>query len=78
MHPGTQPGDIFKLKDKGVPHLNMKGRGDQYVRITIEVPRSLTSKQKDILKQFDEASSSTNYPKGTSFFDRIKKREKNQ
>ncbi len=78
VHPGTQPGDIFKLKDKGVPHLNMKGRGDQYVRITIEVPRSLTSKQKDILKQFDEASSSTNYPKGTSFFDRIKKREKNQ
>lgn len=78
VHPGTQPGDIFKLKEKGIQHLNMKGRGDQYVRITIEVPRSLTSKQKEILKQFDQASSSSNYPKGTSFFDRIKKREKNQ
>ena len=77
VHPGTQPGDIFKLANKGIQHLNMKGRGDQYVRITIEVPRNLTSKQKEILRQFDEVSGSTNYQKRASFFDKIKKREKN-
>ncbi len=77
VHPGTQPGDIFKLAGKGIQHLNMKGRGDQFVKITIEVPKNLTSKQKEILKQFDEASGSANYQKRSSFFDKIKKREKN-
>ena len=77
VHPGTQPGDIFKLSGKGIQHLNMKGRGDQFVRITIEVPRNLSSKQKEILRQFDEVSGSANYQKRASFFDKIKKREKN-
>ena len=42
VHPGTQPGDIFKLANKGIQHLNMKGHEEKYVRITIEVPRNLT------------------------------------
>ena len=65
------------MAGKGIQHLNMKGRGDQFVKITIEVPKNLTSKQKEILKQFDEASGSANYQKRSSFFDKIKKREKN-
>lgn len=39
---GTQPGDVFKLKGKGIPHINGRGRGDQYVRMTIEVPKNLS------------------------------------
>lgn len=72
VHPGTQPGDIFKLKDKGIPHLNSKGRGDQYVRVTIEVPKNLTPKQKEVLKQFDSLCGTANYTKRSSFFDKVK------
>ena len=72
VHPGTQPGDIFKLKDKGIQHLNSRGRGDQYVRVTIEVPKNLSPDQKRVLKQFDELCGSANYSKRSSFFDKVK------
>ena len=73
VHEGTQPGDVFKLKGKGIPHINGRGRGDQYVKVTIEVPRNLNSKQKDILKQFEAATTDKNYAKRKGFFDVIKK-----
>lgn len=72
VHPGTQPGDIFKLKGKGITHLNGRGRGDQYVRVTIEVPHNLSSEQRKILKQFEESCSASNYQKRSSFFDKVK------
>lgn len=72
LREGTQPGDIFKLKGKGVPHLGGRGKGDQYVKVTIEVPRNLSQKQKDILKEFDNHASDKNYQRRTSFFDKIK------
>ena len=72
VHPGTQPGDIFKLKGKGIPHLNSKGRGDQYVKVTIEVPRNLNDEQKKLLTEFDKSCSSKNYHKRSSFFDKVK------
>lgn len=52
---GTQSGTIFKLKNKGIRHLRGSGRGDQYVKVNVEVPRSLTEKQKELLRQFAEA-----------------------
>ena len=42
VHESTQPGDIFKLKGRGIPHINGRGRGDQYMRVTIDVPKNLT------------------------------------
>jgi molecular chaperone DnaJ len=72
VHPGTQPGDIFKLRDKGIQHLNSRGRGDQYVRVTIEVPKNLTEEQKKALNHFDELCSQSNYSKRLSFFEKIK------
>ena len=72
VHPGTQPGDIFKLKGKGIQHLNSKGRGDQYVKVTVEVPRNLTEEQKKILKEFDKSCTTRNYQKRSSFFDKVK------
>ncbi|MDD6488619.1 MAG: molecular chaperone DnaJ [Clostridia bacterium] len=73
VHEGTQPGDIFKLKGRGIPHLNSRGRGDQYVKVVVEVPRNLNSEQKKLLKQFDEATTNeNNYQKRTSFFDKVK------
>ena len=77
VHPGTQPGDIFKLKEKGIQHLNSRGRGDQYVRVTIEVPKNLTEEQKKALNHFDELCSQSNYSKRSSFFEKIKNIFKN-
>ena len=72
VHPGTQPGDIFKLKGKGIQHLNSRGRGDQYVRVTVEVPRNLSEDQKKLLKDFDKSCSTKNYQKRSSFFDKVR------
>ena len=51
---GTQPGTLLRMKGKGLPKLRGSGNGDQYVRITIDVPQKLSKKQKDLLKQFDK------------------------
>ena len=73
VHDGTQPGDVFKLRGKGIPNIHGRGRGDQYVRVTIEVPKNLTDRQKEILKEFDGAGDEQrNYQKRKSFFDKIK------
>ncbi len=73
VHEGTQPGDIFKLKGKGISNLNGRGRGDQYVRISIEVPRNLSREQKDLIRELDKNTSDKNYAKRKTFKDKIKK-----
>jgi len=50
---GTQPNSLIRLKGKGVPHVQGSGRGDQYLRIKIVIPKNLSSKQKEILREFD-------------------------
>ncbi len=72
IHEGTQPGDEFKLKGKGIKRLNYSGFGDQYVKIVLEVPKNLSKEQKEILTQFDEITSDKNYGKRKSFFDKLK------
>jgi len=51
IHPGTQPGEILKLKDKGMPRLKGYGRGDLLIRVNIVVPEKLTEKQRALLEQ---------------------------
>ncbi len=53
---GTQPGTVFRLKGKGIPRVNGHGRGDQYVKVIVDVPKSLNDKQREALKLFMEAS----------------------
>lgn len=72
VHEGTQPGDIFKLKGKGIDHLGGRGKGDQFVKVTIEVPKNLTKEQKEILQNFEQTASEKNYVKRKSFFEKIK------
>ena len=70
---GTQPGDVFHLKGKGIPYINGRGRGDQNVRVTVEVPQKLSAEQKKLLRDFEEAcEEEKNYPKRRSFFDKLK------
>ena len=49
---GTQTATVFRLKNKGIKNLRGSGKGDQYVRVKIDVPKKLTDKQKTILEQF--------------------------
>ena len=65
---GTQTGTVFRLKGKGIPVLNGRGRGDQYVTVTIETPRNLNKEQKEALRKFSEAVGENHYEKRKSFF----------
>ncbi|MGI6576096.1 MAG: molecular chaperone DnaJ [bacterium] len=68
---GTQPGTRFRLRGKGMPHLRRAGRGDQHVRVTIEVPTRLTQRQRQLL---EELASTYTEEKGESkgFFKKVK------
>lgn len=69
---GLQSGETLRLKGKGIKRLNGAGYGDQFVRVTVETPSRLNSKQRDLLKQFEEAGSQESYPGIARFFDKIK------
>ncbi len=69
---GTQTGSIFRLKSKGIPYLRGNGRGDQYVKVEIDVPKKLNEKQKELLKQFAEISGDDVYEQRKGFFDKMK------
>ena len=70
---GTQTGTVFRLRGKGVKKLQRSDRGDQYVKVVVEVPKNLDKNQKELLKAFEASLNEKNYEKKTSFFDKIKK-----
>jgi molecular chaperone DnaJ len=55
VEPGSQPNTIIKLKGKGVPHMNSKSRGDQYIRIVVNIPKKLSKHQKNLLDEFQKS-----------------------
>ena len=69
---GTQPGDTIRLKGKGIPYVNGRGKGDLIVRVTVEVPKNLNGKQKELLRQFEESMGERNYQKRQGFFEKLK------
>lgn len=70
---GTQPDTVFRLRGKGIQKLQRDGRGDQMVKVILEVPKNLTKKQKEALTAFSEQLNEKNYEKQTGFFDKLKK-----
>ena len=70
---GTQSGTTFRLKGKGIPALNGRGRGDQYVTVYIETPRNLNKEQKEALKKFAESMGDSNDEARPKFFKKFKK-----
>ncbi|WP_234121435.1 molecular chaperone DnaJ [Clostridium hydrogenum] len=64
---GTQSGTVFRLKGKGVPKVNSSGRGDQYVKVIVDIPKSLNEKQKEALKLYMEASGESPKEKKSGF-----------
>ncbi len=70
---GTQTGKVFKLKGKGLPSLRGGGTGDEEIRIVIETPTHLSEKQKELLKQFADASGEKINPISSSFMEKVKR-----
>lgn len=69
---GTQAGAIFRLRGKGIPYIRSKGRGDEYVNIEVEIPKNLTAKQKELLREFEADAEGKNYKRQKSFLDKMK------
>ncbi|MDD6273979.1 MAG: molecular chaperone DnaJ [Clostridiaceae bacterium] len=70
---GTQTGTTFRLRGKGIPILNGKGRGDHYVTVNVEVPRNLSKRQKELLREFaGELKPENHTPENRSFFSKLK------
>ncbi len=55
VKPGTQPGEVLRLKGEGVGHLGRRGRGDLFVRVNVDVPTSLSAAEREMLRRFAEA-----------------------
>jgi molecular chaperone DnaJ len=69
---GTQSGQMFKLRGKGVVHVNGREHGDLLVRVMVEVPTRLNAEQRAKLQEFAELCGEENTPLGKSFFERAK------
>ncbi len=79
IEPGTQSGRILRMREKGIPHLNSYGRGDQLVRVNVWVPTKLNAQERALLRQLEDCEN-INPKEGDksahsdkSFFDRMKK-----
>ena len=78
---GTQSNTTFRLRGQGIPNLNGRGRGDQYVTVKVVVPKNLTGVQEEALRRFDKAmkgepldTSEPSYSKGKGLFEKKKKK----
>ena len=69
----TQSGTLFKLRGLGIPDVRGYRKGDQIVRIQVETPAKLTKEQKELVRKFDELSSTKTYPLHRRFADKLEK-----
>ena len=69
---GTQSGQEFRIRGKGVPHLNEHGRGDLVVQIAVQTPKKLNKAQKELLRQLAETMTVENKPTSRSLFAKVK------
>lgn len=69
---GTQTGQQFRLKGKGMPVLRSDSKGDLFIEIFVETPVNLSKKQEDLLRQFEGKDPSANSPESEGFFKKVK------
>ena len=69
--PGTPDGKLFRLRGKGAPLVNGRGAGDLIVRVAVEVPAHLNSRQRKALEDFQAAYEDRSYPQARAYRDRI-------
>ena len=59
---GTQSGDVFRLRGKGIPYLRGGGRGDQFITVKVVIPKNLTNEQKELLRKLGESFGDAGIP----------------
>lgn len=69
---GTNSGKQFRLRSKGMPVLRSSKLGDMYIQVDVEMPKNLSRKQKELLREFKEACTDKTHPESTGFFARVK------
>jgi len=69
---GTQSARRFRLAGKGMPVLRSRERGDMYVQVLVETPQKLTKRQKELLHEFEQQSSTETQPEAAGFFSKVK------
>ena len=69
---GTQTGTTFRLKNKGIPYVNSRSRGDQYVTVVVETPTKVNREQKELLRKLEESVSESALPKRRKFLEKVK------
>ncbi|MBQ3394209.1 MAG: molecular chaperone DnaJ [Oscillospiraceae bacterium] len=69
---GTQSGTRFRLRSKGIKYLNGRGRGDEYVTVSVEIPKKLNREQKKALENFESTLKDDNYEQRKGFFKKLK------
>ena len=69
---GTQSGQMFKMRGKGITNVNGRGRGDLFARLIVEVPSRLNAQQRRKLEEFAALCGDENTPLRKSFFERAK------
>jgi molecular chaperone DnaJ len=69
---GTQSGDVMKLKGRGMPDLQGRGRGDEHVEVVVETPRHLSPRQEELLRELAEIEHEDVSPKRKSFFEKLR------
>ena len=74
---GTQHGTKFRLKGRGIPSIRGGARGDQYVRVVVEIPKNLSSRQREILEEFAKESNEKNFNQRKKFTEKLKEYFKN-
>jgi molecular chaperone DnaJ len=69
---GTQSATVFRLKGKGVPDIRGYGQGDHMARVTVETPKKLTAKQRELLEEFARLGGEEVHPISKGFFDKVR------
>jgi len=70
--PGTQPGKVLRIRNKGVPHLRSNGRGDQLVMVNVVIPAHLTAEQRELFEKLAESLGSEARPQERGFLEWLK------
>ncbi|MBN2197545.1 MAG: molecular chaperone DnaJ [Polyangiaceae bacterium] len=70
--PGTQPGNVLRLRGKGVPRRSRMGRGDQLIEVQVEVPSGLTDRARELIQQLGDELGDELLPERKGFLDRVK------
>ena len=69
---GSQSGDVFRIKDQGLPDIRTRRNGDELVQIIVEIPKKLNSEQEGLLRKFAETEDKTVLPQSKGFFEKLK------